>query len=48
MATEFGFFKVYEFKNAIHDFLLAPMFSFGFFFLVAPLQPLRGTLGELK
>jgi hypothetical protein len=39
MVTKFGrgFFKVYEFSNAIHDLFLNTLFHLGFVSLVAPL-----------
>jgi hypothetical protein len=48
MVTKFGrgSLRVYEFLNIIHDSFLSTFFSFGF--LVASLQPLCGTWGELK
>jgi hypothetical protein len=50
MAIDFqGDLKVYEFLNAILGFIFEHFFShLGFVFLVAHLQPLHGTLGELK
>jgi len=50
MAIHFqGDLKVYEFLNAIIGFILEHIFShLGFVFWVAHLQPLCGTLGELK
>ncbi len=50
MATNFGrgFFKVYEFKNVIHDSFFSTYVLIWVLCLCAPLQPMCETLGELR
>jgi hypothetical protein len=50
MVTKFGrgFFKVYEFSNAIHDLFFNTLFSFGFCVFGCPLITIVWNLGRVE